>query len=116
LLATTLAAMVGAFMVSYASAIERELGQVPSSPMTMRRLQRLIYLLAGASLGPFVGLVFPSATNVPVLAAVVAIAVFGNHSAIRRLSLAAQPARFKSDLPSNFSAGAPPVSLARARR
>lgn len=97
LLILVLAAIVGSFMVSYASAVERELGQgALVGPMPMRRAHRLAYLLTGAALGPFAahlaGPERPSAGLVPVLVAVAAIAVFGNLFAVRRLAAAARAA------------------------
>jgi CDP-diacylglycerol--glycerol-3-phosphate 3-phosphatidyltransferase len=87
LLVIVLAAIVGSFMVSYASSVERELG-VPDtgSAIPMRRAHRLAYLLAGAALAPLTQLVAgperPHAGLVPVIASVTVIAVVGNGSAV----------------------------------
>lgn len=95
LLVVVLAAIVGSFMVSYASSIERELG-VPdsSSGIPMRRAHRLAYVLLGAALGPvtarIAGTEYPAAGLVPIVVAVSAIAVIGNYSAVRRLFTAAR--------------------------
>jgi len=96
-LVVVLAAIVGSFMVSYASSIERELG-VPDtgSAVPMRRAHRLAYVLTGAALGPVAARIAgperPEAGLVPIFIAVSAIAVVGNVSAIRRLVVSARAA------------------------
>ena len=96
-LLVVLAAIVGSFMVSYASSLERELGQAgkPKGQATpMRRAHRLAYLLTGAALGPFAlrfaGEGRPYAEAFPMLVAASVIAVFGNVSAVRRALAAAR--------------------------
>jgi phosphatidylglycerophosphate synthase len=93
LFVVALAALVGGFMVSYASSVLRELGAEDKNA-PMRRAHRLIYLLAGAVLVPVVQSVLPSATQrvqlAPVLVALVAIAVVGNVTAVRRLLVGAR--------------------------
>jgi len=92
LLVLTLAAIVGSFMVSYASSVERELG-VTGAPASMRRAHRLVYLLGAAAISPLVGHAFgevEAARLVPIVVAVGAIAVLGNVSAVRRLLRAAR--------------------------
>ena len=88
LLALVIAAIVASSMVSYASAVLRELG-LPDRGAPMRRAHRLAYLLTGATLTPVVQHLFPEAPVfvriAPVLVAVGAIAVVGNVSAVRRL-------------------------------
>jgi CDP-diacylglycerol--glycerol-3-phosphate 3-phosphatidyltransferase len=92
-LLVVLGALVGSFMVSYASSIERELGHTSSSA-SMRRAHRLAYLLTGAALGPIAlrlaGEQRPYAAAVPMLLAASVIAVFGNVSAVRRVLAAAR--------------------------
>jgi CDP-diacylglycerol--glycerol-3-phosphate 3-phosphatidyltransferase len=95
LLIIVLGAIVGSFMVSYASSIERELGHTsPAALVPMRRAHRLAYVLTGAALGPFAALAVgeqrPAAGLVPVLVAVAAIATVGNVSAVRRLAAVAR--------------------------
>lgn len=100
LLVLVMAAIVGSFMVSYASSIERELGVAgpglaPRSGLApMRRAHRLAFLLAGAALGPILselsGDRLPGANLLPVIVAVLAIAVVGNVSAVRRIFTAAR--------------------------
>lgn len=94
-LVIVLAAIVGAFMVSYASSIERELGHTASSSQVpMRRAHRMAYLLTGAGLGPIAayaaGEAHPEMVALPILVAAGAIAVFGNVSAVRRIAGAAR--------------------------
>lgn len=108
LLSVVLAAFVGSSMVSYASAVLRELG-VSDRGAPMRRAHRLAYLLTGATLTPIVQHLAPDAPLAlriaPVLLAVTAIAVVGNVSAVRRLLTSAaevaardaQAARTKAD-------------------
>lgn len=82
-LVLVLAAMVGGFMVSYASSLERELGVEVPTTIPMRRAHRLAYLLTGAALAPLVGLG-------PLVLALGSIAVLGNLSATRRVFTAAR--------------------------
>jgi CDP-diacylglycerol---glycerol-3-phosphate 3-phosphatidyltransferase len=94
LLIVTLAAIVGSFMVSYASSVERELG-VTGAPGAMRRAHRLVYLIGASALAPLAAHAFddvPDAGLVPVVVAVSAIAIVGNVSAVRRLLRAARVA------------------------
>jgi CDP-diacylglycerol---glycerol-3-phosphate 3-phosphatidyltransferase len=103
LLLLVLSALVGSFMVSYASSLERELHRPTAgrSLIPMRRPHRLAYLLAGAALGPFAARVAGPDSRVgglvPVMIAAFLIAVVGNVSAIRRL---AAVARTNPDQPS----------------
>jgi CDP-diacylglycerol--glycerol-3-phosphate 3-phosphatidyltransferase len=102
LLLVTLAAIVGSFMVSYASSVERELS-VSGSSAPMRRAHRLAYLIVASASAPFVGHalsgVVTDAHRAPVMLAVVAIAIVGNVSAIRRLFAAARIAGARESAP-----------------
>ena len=90
-LVIVLAAMVGSFMVSYASSIERELGHTAASQVPMRRAHRLAYLLTGAGVGPIVAYFGgEQRAALPILGAAAAIAIFGNLSAVRRIAAAAR--------------------------
>jgi CDP-diacylglycerol--glycerol-3-phosphate 3-phosphatidyltransferase len=104
LLIVTLAAIVGSFMVSYASSVERELG-VSGGSSPMRRAHRLAYLLVASASAPFVGHalggVMPEADRAPVMLAVAAIALVGNVSAIRRLFAAARLAGARESAPAS---------------
>jgi CDP-diacylglycerol--glycerol-3-phosphate 3-phosphatidyltransferase len=100
LLVVTLAAVVGSFMVSYASSVERELS-VTAGLAPMRRAHRLAYLIVGSAAAPFVGPalggLISKPDRVPVMIAVAAIAIVGNVSAVRRLSAAARVADRRED-------------------
>jgi len=104
LLGLTLAAIVGAFMVSYASSVERELG-LTSGPVAMRRVHRLAYLILGSTFAPLVGQAFadssPRAELAPIVIAVGAIAIVGNISAVRRLLSAARLAQSRDSAPAS---------------
>lgn len=116
LLLLVLAAIVGSFMVSYASSIEREL-RVDAPPGPMRRAHRLAYLLGATAIAPVVASVVGDeivrAELLPVMAAVSAIAVIGNVSAVRRLLSASRAATAReaaSSSPNVSVASAPPVT------
>lgn len=100
LLVLTIGAIVGSFMVSYASSVERELS-VDGTPSTMRRAHRLAYLLVAATAAPLVGLAFgdPRMELVPIFLAVGTIAVVGNVSAFRRLLAAGRIAAARESMP-----------------
>jgi len=102
LLAVTIAAIVGSFMVSYASSVERELS-VQGAPAPMRRAHRLAYLLLASMIAPFVGEVADDrrVELVPIFVAIGAIAVVGNVSAVRRLLAAARVAAEREAAPSS---------------
>lgn len=95
LLAVAIAALVGAFMVSYAASIERELG-VGSAPMSPRRATLRRWVLAFTAVAPSASLLagpaHPGLRLLPVVGAVVVIAIGGNVSALRRLVLAVRGA------------------------
>ncbi len=88
LLVLTIAAVVGGFMVSYASSVLREL-KVDDTGAPMRRAHRVAYLLGAAMLVPFTEAAMPGAPLAlrlaPIVVALAAIAVVGNVSAVLRL-------------------------------
>ena len=88
LLALSLGALVGSFMVSYASSVLRELS-VDDHGAPMRRAHRMAYVIVGASLVPAASYVSPASGSdlrfVPIALAFGAIAIVGNVSAVRRL-------------------------------
>ncbi|MDB4935681.1 MAG: CDP-diacylglycerol--glycerol-3-phosphate 3-phosphatidyltransferase [Labilithrix sp.] len=92
----TLAALVGGFMVSYASSVLRELG-APDANAPMRRAHRLVYLLVASVLTAIVQAAFPweslRVQLAPVVVALGAIAVVGNVSAVSRLLRGARTGR-----------------------
>lgn len=100
LLCITLAALVGSFMVSYASSVERELGVV-APPASMRRAHRLAYLIIASGGAPLVhhAIDYPYVEVLVVFLAVGAIAVVGNVSAVRRLLAAARNSTAHDDTP-----------------
>lgn len=95
LLVVTLLAITGSFMVSYASALEREL-RLSAPPGAMRRAHRLAYLVGAAAVAPLVARALgddvPRAELLPVMLAVASIALVGNVSAVRRMLSAAKAA------------------------
>jgi CDP-diacylglycerol--glycerol-3-phosphate 3-phosphatidyltransferase len=88
LLVLVLGAIVASSMVSYASAVLRELG-LSDRGAPMRRSHRLACLLAGATLTPLAQHLAAEGPLplrlAPVLLSIAAIAVLGNASAVRRL-------------------------------
>lgn len=100
LLFLALAAIVGSFMVSYASSVEREL-DVAAPPGPMRRAHRLAYLIIASACAPLVRRAFDDrhAELFVVFLAVGAIAVVGNVSAVRRLLAAARVAAARESAP-----------------
>jgi phosphatidylglycerophosphate synthase len=98
LLALTIAAIVGSFMVSYASSVERELA-IHAGPGAMRRAHRLAYLLVAATAAPLFGRAFGDARAelVPMFLAIGAIAAVGNTSAVLRLLAAGRVASSRVD-------------------
>ena len=87
-----LSALLGSFMVSYATAKAEALrAEVPRG--AMRRPERAAYLIAGAALTPLLAPLLGGATvaaswtaELPILAAVGLVAVIANVSAVRRLA------------------------------
>jgi phosphatidylglycerophosphate synthase len=95
LLVLTGGALVGGFMVSYASSVLREL-KADDTGAPMRRAHRVAYLLCGAGLVPFTQVALPGASLglrlTPLVVALAAIALVGNVSAVRRLLRTARAA------------------------
>ncbi len=87
LLALVLLALVGSFMVSYASSIVRAVGAT-DTPSRMRRAERWTWLIAAAVFVPIVARFEPSrpwVPLVPIALSLAVIAVVGNASALKRL-------------------------------
>lgn len=95
-LTLTLAALLGAFMVSYSTAKAEALA-VTAPRGAMRRAERATYLAVGALLVPvtasLAGRLPWWAGELPILAALALVAVLGNVSAVRRLIAVARAAR-----------------------
>jgi CDP-diacylglycerol--glycerol-3-phosphate 3-phosphatidyltransferase len=94
-LVLTLGALLGAFMVSYATAKADALGVAPPRG-AMRRPERALYLAVGALLVPLAKALTPGlpwwAGESPILVALALVAVVGNVSAVRRLVAIARTA------------------------
>jgi CDP-diacylglycerol--glycerol-3-phosphate 3-phosphatidyltransferase len=113
LLTLTLAALVGSFMVSYGSA-QAEARRIPVPPGIMRRPERAVCLGVGTILVPVLGRVSHSlggpswVRELPVILAMLLIAVGANFSAVRRLrdvAAASSPRRVARSQPLATSAG-----------
>ncbi len=92
LLGLTLFAIGASFMVSYTTALA-EIVEVDVPKSSMRRPERLVYLILGTTLSPITihfferNSGFPVPVAYPVVAALFLVAVVGNISALRRLFL-----------------------------
>jgi phosphatidylglycerophosphate synthase len=100
-----IAALFGAFMVSYSTAKAEALGVAPPRG-SMRRAERAIYLLFAAGLTPFAMLLAqPDAPLIvrqaPIIFATGLIAVVANVSVIRRLRAIVQAIRGRDGRPSS---------------
>ncbi len=100
-LGMTLAAILGSFMVSYATAKGEAMG-VEAPRGAMRRPERAAYLTLGALLCPFTALWVVGgggpawAKETPMMLAVSLVAIVGNVSAVRRLTSIARTLRGRS--------------------
>jgi CDP-diacylglycerol---glycerol-3-phosphate 3-phosphatidyltransferase len=106
-LVLTIAAIVGGFMVSYASSVLREIG-ADDSGAPMRRAHRVAYVLGAAMLVPFMELALPHGPLglrlAPIVVALAGIAVIGNVSAVSRLLRTArepEPSPIPAPVPSS---------------
>lgn len=91
-LSVALAALLGAFMVSYVSA-KAEAAAVVAPRGSMRRAERAVYLLGGCLFAPFASHALPGvrwAYDAPVLAACALVAIVANVSACQRLQALAR--------------------------
>lgn len=77
-------ALLAASMVSYSTAKAEALHVVPPRG-SMRRVERVVLVIAAAALAPVAALFGDTWKDAPVLVALGIIAVLGNESAIRRL-------------------------------
>jgi CDP-diacylglycerol--glycerol-3-phosphate 3-phosphatidyltransferase len=100
----TLVAILGSFMVSYATAKAEALGVAPPKG-AMRRAERAVYLIYGCALVPLAGLLWPSlagrspwhvSREIPVELAILVVATVTNVSAIRRFFRIADTLRARS--------------------
>ncbi len=92
MLVLTLAAMLGSYLVSYATAKAEALG-VPPPKGAMRRAERAVYIIHGCTYTPVAGLFWPSITGplqlrpsreLPIEAAILVVATVTNVSSVRR--------------------------------
>jgi phosphatidylglycerophosphate synthase len=102
-----LAAVLGAFMVSYTTAKAEALGVKPPKS-AMRRAERAVYVTVGCGLAPLWGLCVPGApsvlsvslgTELPIELALLVVAVVANVSAVRRMIRIAELIRAKKPGP-----------------
>jgi phosphatidylglycerophosphate synthase len=84
LLVTTLAALGGAVMVSYATAKAEALG-VRAPRGIMRRTERTTLITVALAISPLVDRVYGRVHHAPIVAALIAVGVLGNLSAVQRL-------------------------------
>ncbi len=104
LMLLSLGAILGSFMVSYATAKAEALGVDPPKG-AMRRPERAMYLLFGATFVPVVAAVVGTGSNsiyladLPMVLAVSMVAVVANVSAARRLYRTAQLVRQRKGSP-----------------
>jgi phosphatidylglycerophosphate synthase len=84
-LVLVLLALLGTFMVSYSTAKADALHVEPPRG-SMRRVERCVLVIGAAAITPVLAELAPDAAQLPLLAAISAIAVFGNASAVRRLA------------------------------
>jgi len=102
----TLAAILGSFLVSYATAKAEALG-VPPPKGAMRRAERAVYLIHGCAFVAPAGLLWPSvigaspwhlSREIPIEVAVLVVATVTNVSAIRRFFRIAEPLRARKQV------------------
>lgn len=89
-------ALVGSFMVSYASA-KAEAKRVKAPRGSMRRAERAAYLTLACALAPIFGAFAPSFTDAPVVLALLLVGAVANASTIRRLKRIAELAQEERD-------------------
>lgn len=92
LLLLSLLAILASFMVSYSTAKAQAL-QLSVPRGSMRRTERAVYLILGTALAPLAAWADPKWALVPIVAALLLVAVVGNVSAVRRLVAVAEGAR-----------------------
>lgn len=93
-LALALLALLGSFMVSYATAKAGAL-QVAAPRGSMRRVERAAYLTAGVGFAPIMGFFRPSLADAPVVLALLLVGVVANASAVWRLMRIAELVRWR---------------------
>jgi len=100
----SLGAILGSFMVSYATAKAEALGVAPPKG-AMRRAERAVYLIVGCTFVPVAGLLWPSVSGrwpllpsreIPIELAILVVATVTNVSAVRRFFRIADLLRARS--------------------
>lgn len=110
-LVLVLAAIFGAFMVSYATA-KAEAMNVEAPRGAMRRAERCVYLLVASGLTGFSKEIFANSPShalreLPIILAVTIVAVVANVSTVQRMAAVAASLRLKS----GAAPSTPPVTL-----
>jgi CDP-diacylglycerol--glycerol-3-phosphate 3-phosphatidyltransferase len=98
-----LAAILGAFMISYSTAKAEAMG-VPPPRGAMRRGERAVYLILAASLTPVTKVIFVDSPShalreLPIILAVTIVAAVANVSAVQRLGAIVQALRAREPAP-----------------
>jgi CDP-diacylglycerol--glycerol-3-phosphate 3-phosphatidyltransferase len=106
-----LAAIIGSFMVSYATA-KAEALRVPAPRGAMRRSERAVYLIVASALTAITKVVFVDVQSVsirelPIMAALTIVGTVANISVMQRLGAIMQSLRARQ--PTAPEAGAPPA-------
>lgn len=110
MLALALLALLGSFMVSYASAKAAALRVTPPRG-SMRRVERATYLTAAVGFSPIVGFFKPSLADAPVVLGLLLVGTVANASAIWRFVRCAELVRAREerrrtkDAPARMSPG-----------
>jgi len=103
MLTVILTAIIGSFMVSYATAKAEAMG-VPPARGSMRRAERAVYLLVGSGFTPvakalFDGFPSHALRELPIIMALTVVGVVSNVSALQRFAALAQALRVRALAP-----------------
>ncbi|HTA20142.1 MAG TPA: CDP-alcohol phosphatidyltransferase family protein [Polyangia bacterium] len=115
MLALTLAALFGSFMVSYTTAKAEAMGVEPPRG-SMRRAERAVYLLVAAGLTPFSRVLFASTPShalreLPMVFALILVALVTNVSVVQRFAAIAAALRARRPTtPHTPAAGGPIIA------
>jgi len=113
MLTVILTAIIGSFMVSYATAKAEAMG-VPPARGSMRRAERAVYLLVGAGFTPlaktlFAGFPSHALRELPIIMALTVVGVVSNVSALQRFAALAQALKVRALAPSPLPDRTTPV-------
>jgi CDP-diacylglycerol--glycerol-3-phosphate 3-phosphatidyltransferase len=114
MLALTLAALFGSFMVSYTTAKAEAMGVEPPRG-SMRRAERAVYLLVAAGLTPFSRALFASTPShalreLPMVFALILVSLVTNVSVVQRFAAIAAALRARRPPTSTPVAGGPMIT------